>query len=85
MDRHPQRSRNYSVVTVESKNEQHSRIIQEWPNVLTSFRAAGQPHGFDLDDWITAEKAFEKGDGTQDSLWKCFNAESVSTLVWQCV
>jgi hypothetical protein len=41
MDRNTRRCRDYSVITVESKNEQHSRIIQEWPNVLTSFSSSG--------------------------------------------
>jgi hypothetical protein len=58
MERHAQKCRNNWVITVESRNEQHQEIIQSTVarRAYQLFEQRGGVHGFDLDDWITAEK-----------------------------
>ena len=60
MERHTRKCRDNWVITVESKNEQHSRIIQAEvaKRAYQLFEQRGGAHGFDLGDWITAEKEF---------------------------
>ena len=58
MDRHTRKYRDNWVITVESKNERHREIIQAAvaKRAYQLFEQRGRVHGFDLDDWITAEK-----------------------------
>src|ERR1700747_2266276 len=60
MERHTRKCRDNWVITIESKNEQHSQIIQAAvaKRAYQLFEQRGRTHGFDLDDWITAEKEF---------------------------
>jgi hypothetical protein len=46
------------VITVESKKEQHQKIIQSTvaQRAYQLFERRGRTHGFDLNDWNTAEK-----------------------------
>jgi hypothetical protein len=58
MERHAQKCRNNWVITVESRNQQHQEIIQSIvaKRAYQLFEQRGGVHGFDLDDWINAEK-----------------------------
>lgn len=60
MERHTRKCRDNWVITVESRNEQHSRIIQAAvaKRAYQLFEQRGRAHGFDLEDWIAAEKEF---------------------------
>ena len=52
------------VITVESSNERHQEIILETiaKRAYQLFEQRGCKHGFDLDDWISAEKELLMGD-----------------------
>ena len=58
MDRHIRKCRDNWVITVESKNEQHRKIIEAAvaKRAYQLFEQRGYLHGSDLDDWMIAEK-----------------------------
>jgi hypothetical protein len=57
------RSSNW-VITVESRDDQHQEIILATiaKRAYQLFERRGYAHGFDLDDWITAEKELLQND-----------------------
>jgi hypothetical protein len=57
------RSNNW-VITVEGRNNQHQEIILSTiaKRAYQLFERRGYAHGFDLDDWITAEKELLQND-----------------------
>src|SRR5260221_6695793 len=57
------RSNNW-VITVECRNDQHQEIILATiaKRAYQLFERRGNAHGFDLDDWITAEKELLQND-----------------------
>jgi hypothetical protein len=52
------------VITVESRNEQHREIILATiaKRAYQLFEQRGCAHGFDMEDWIAAEKEFLQND-----------------------
>jgi hypothetical protein len=52
------------VITVESRNDQHREIILSTiaKRAYELFERRGCAHGFDLDDWITAERELLQND-----------------------
>jgi hypothetical protein len=52
------------VITVESRNEQHREIILATiaKRAYQLFEQRGCAHGFDMEDWTTAEKEFLQND-----------------------
>ena len=52
------------VITVESRNEQHREIILATiaKRAYELFEQRGCAHGFDMEDWIAAEKEFLQND-----------------------
>ena len=58
------KSRNNWVITVESRNEQHQGIILAAiaKRAYQLFEQRGCAHGFDLEDWVTAENEFLQND-----------------------
>ena len=58
MERHNRKCGNNWVITVESNKEQHQKIIQSTvaKRAYQLFEQRCCTHGFDLNDWITAEK-----------------------------
>ena len=64
MEKQASKSRNNWVITVESRNEQHQEIILATiaKRAHQLFEQRGCVHGFDLEDWITAEKEFLQND-----------------------
>jgi len=64
MEKQARKCRNNWVITVESKNEQHQEIILSTisKRAYELFERRGCAHGFDLEDWITAEREFLQND-----------------------
>jgi hypothetical protein len=64
MEKQASKSRNNWVITVESRNEQHQEIILAAiaKRAYQLFEQRGCAHGFDLEDWIIAEKEFLQND-----------------------
>src|ERR1700719_5239599 len=64
MEKQASKSRNNWVITVESRNEQHQEIILETiaKRAYQLFEERGCAHGFDREDWITAEKELLQND-----------------------
>ncbi len=64
MEKQARKCSNNWVITVESRNEQHQEIIL--PTIAKRayqlFERRGCAHGFDLDDWIAAEKELLQND-----------------------
>jgi DUF2934 family protein len=75
MERQTKKSRNSRVITVESRNEQHQEIILSTiaKRAYQLFERRGSVHGFDLEDWISAEKELLQDDFNGDtSQFDCF-------------
>jgi hypothetical protein len=64
MGRQTGKCRNNWLIAVESRKEQHEEIIQSTVanRAYELFEQRGCKHGFDLDDWISAEKELLMGD-----------------------
>ena len=64
MERQTKKARNNWVITVESRNEQHQEIILSTiaKRAFELFERRGCAHGFDLEDWVTAENEFLQND-----------------------
>ena len=64
MERQTKKARNNWVITVESRNEQHREIILSTiaKRAFELFERRGCAHGFDLEDWVTAENEFLQND-----------------------
>jgi len=64
MERHTRKCSNNWVIRVESRNEQHQEIIVATiaKRAYQLFEQRGSAHGFDIEDWITAEKEFLQND-----------------------
>jgi hypothetical protein len=64
MERQAGKCRNNWVITVESRNEQHQEIILATiaNRAYQLFERRGCAHGFDLENWITAEKELLQND-----------------------
>src|SRR5713226_1115168 len=64
MEKQASKSRKDWVITVESRNEQHQEIILAAiaKRAYQLFERRGCAHGFDLEDWITAEREFLRND-----------------------
>ena len=64
MDNQANKSRNNWVITVESRNERHQEILLSTvaKRAYELFERRGCAHGFDLEDWITAEKEVLQND-----------------------
>ena len=69
MVRHSGKCRNNWLITVESRKEQHQKIIQSTvaQRAHQLFEQRGCKHGFDLDDWISAEKELLMDDFSGDT------------------
>jgi Protein of unknown function (DUF2934) len=75
MERRTRKYRNNWVITVESRNEQHQEIILSTiaKRAYELFQRRGSVHGFDLEDWISAEKELLQDDFSRDtSQFDCF-------------
>jgi hypothetical protein len=75
MERQTTRVRNNWVIAVESGNEQHQEIILSTiaTRAYQLFERRGRIHGFDLQDWISAEQELLQGDFSRDtSEFDCF-------------
>jgi hypothetical protein len=70
MERHTGKCRNNRLIAVESRKEQHQKIIQSTvaQRAYQLFEQRGCKHGFDLDDWISAEKELLMDDFSGDTL-----------------
>jgi Protein of unknown function (DUF2934) len=64
MVRQARECRNNWVITVESRNEQHQEIIRSTiaKRAYQLFERRGCVHGFDFEDWLTAEKELVQDD-----------------------
>ena len=64
MERQTRKGRNNWVIAVESRNEQHREIILSTiaKRAYELFEQRGCAHGFDLEDWITAERELLQND-----------------------
>src|SRR3984893_6246127 len=64
MDGAVRKSRNNCVITIESSEDRHKQIIQSTvaKRAYQIFEKRGCRHGFDLEDWISAEKEFLRDD-----------------------
>src|SRR3984893_1179632 len=64
MERQAKKRSNNWVITVESRNEQHQEIILATiaKRAYELFERRGCTHGFELEDWITAEKELLQSD-----------------------
>ncbi len=64
MEKRARKSSNNWVITVESRNEQHQEIILSTiaKRAYQLFERRGCAHGFDSEDWITAEKELLQND-----------------------
>jgi hypothetical protein len=64
MDRAVRKSRNNCVITIESSEDRHKQIIQSTvaKRAYQIFEKRGCRHGFDLEDWISAQKEFLRDD-----------------------
>jgi hypothetical protein len=69
MERHTGKCRNNWLIAVESRKEQHEEIIQSTvaKRAYELFEQRGCEHGFDLDDWISAEKELLMDDFSGDT------------------
>jgi hypothetical protein len=58
MDKPAQKRLNNWVVTIESGEDRHKQIIQSTvaKRAYQIFEKRGCKHGFDLEDWVSAEK-----------------------------
>jgi Protein of unknown function (DUF2934) len=75
MERQTRKQRSNWVITVESRNEQHQEIILSTiaKRAYQLFQRRGSVHGFDLEDWISAEKELLQDDFSRDtSQFDCF-------------
>jgi hypothetical protein len=64
MEKRARKHGNNWVITIESRNDQHHEIILATiaKRAYQLFERRGYVHGFDLDDWITAEKELLQND-----------------------
>jgi Protein of unknown function (DUF2934) len=64
MERHGKKPSNNWVITVESRNDQHRKVILAAiaKRGYQLFEQRGCAHGFALADWIAAEKEFVRND-----------------------
>ena len=64
MEKQARKRSNNWVITVECRNDQHQEIILATiaKRAYQLFERRGYAHGFDLDDWITAEKELLQND-----------------------
>jgi hypothetical protein len=64
MEKPARKCNNNWVITVESSNEQHREIILSTiaKRAYQLFERRGCAHGFDLQDWVTAEKELLQND-----------------------
>jgi hypothetical protein len=64
MERQARKCSNNWVITVESTNDQHQEIILSTiaKRAYELFKRRGCAHGFDLEDWITAERELLQND-----------------------
>jgi hypothetical protein len=64
MERHGKKPSNNWVITVESRNDQHRKVILAAiaKRAYQLFEQRGCAHGFALADWIAAEKEFVQND-----------------------
>ena len=64
MERQARKCSNNWVITVESRNDQHQEIILSTiaKRAYELFERRGYAHGFDLEDWITAERELLQND-----------------------
>jgi len=64
MEKQARKRSNNWVITVESRNDQHQEIILSTiaKRAYELFERRGCAHGFDLEDWITAEKELLQND-----------------------
>jgi DUF2934 family protein len=78
MEKHARTFRNNWVITVESRNEQHQEIILSTiaKRAYQLFERRGCAHGFDLDDWIAAEKELLQNDFNRNTSQFDFFIES---------
>jgi hypothetical protein len=78
MEKHARKLRNNWVITVESRNEQHQEIILSTiaKRAYQLFERRGCAHGFDLDDWIAAEKELLQNDFNRNTSQFDFFIES---------
>jgi len=75
MERQTRKRRNNPLITVESRNEQHQEIILSTiaKRAYQLFERRGRVHGFDLEDWISAEQELLQDDFSRDtSQFDCF-------------
>ena len=75
MDGQTRKCRHNWVLTVESRNEQHQEVILSTiaKRAYQLFQQRGCVHGFDLEDWIGAEKELLENDFSRDtSQFDCF-------------
>ena len=64
MDRLARKCLNNLLIIVENSDDPHKQIIQSTvaKHAYQIFEKRGCKHGFDLDDWLTAEKEFLRDD-----------------------
>jgi hypothetical protein len=64
MEKQARKCRNNWVITVEGRKEQHQEIILSTiaKRAYQLFKRRGCAHGFDIEDWITAEKELLQDD-----------------------
>jgi len=64
MERQAKKCSNNWVITVENTNDQHQEIILSTiaKRAYELFKRRGCAHGFDLEDWITAERELLQND-----------------------
>jgi Protein of unknown function (DUF2934) len=75
MERQTRKRRSNWVITVESRSEQHQEIILSTiaKRAYQLFERRGRAHGFDLEDWISAEQELLQDDFSRDtSQFDCF-------------
>jgi hypothetical protein len=75
MERQARKCRNNWVIAVESGNQQHQEIILSTiaKRAYQLFERRGRVHGFDLEDWISAEQELLQDDFSRDtSQFDCF-------------
>jgi len=75
MERQTRKGRNNWVIEVESGNERHQEIILSTiaKRAYQLFERRARVHGFDLEDWISAEQELLQDDFSRDtSEFDCF-------------
>ena len=75
MERQTRKCRNNWVIEIESGNEQHQEIILSTiaKRAYQLFERRARAHGFDLEDWISAEQELLQDDFSRDtSEFDCF-------------